>query len=53
MSRRGNATMTEDKRKQILDMLDTLQEHLLSLPDDIINCGIKYLMSMNLLEGSE
>jgi hypothetical protein len=28
--------MTEDKRKQILDMLDTLQEHLLSLPDDML-----------------
>jgi len=28
--------MTEDKRRQILDMLDTLQEHLLSLPDDML-----------------
>jgi len=28
--------MTEDKRKQILDMLDTLQEHLLTLPDDML-----------------
>lgn len=30
--------MTKDKIKDILDMIDTLQEQLLSLPDDMLLC---------------